>query len=84
MRIGKRNEKMAKIYSLNIKRHSQSQRRFVRSKKQVHNGDNIMPYISLSAANRWLEDDIKGNLGDIKDGINSDNSGPSGRNVSPY
>ena len=39
---------------------SQSQRRFVREEKQVHSGDNTVPYVSLSAAKRWLQDDSGG------------------------
>ena len=73
MRIEKRHEKVEKIYNNEVfavkskkASFSQSQRRFVRSEKQVHSGDNTVPYVSLSAAHRWLEDDSGGREEDNK------------------
>ena len=46
------------VYAVKAKKSfSQSQRRFVRSENQVHSGDNTVPYVSLSHAHKWLEDD---------------------------
>lgn len=47
------------VYAVKTKKpsFSQSQRRFVRSEEQVHSGDNTVPYVSLSHAHKWLEDD---------------------------
>ena len=67
MRMEERNKKINKKYSNEVfavkskkASFSQSQRRFVRSEKQVHSGDNTVPYVSLSAAHRWLKDDSGG------------------------
>ena len=56
------------VFAVKTKRasFSQSQRRFVRTEKQVHSGDNTVPYVSLSAAHRWLEDDSGGKEEDNK------------------
>ena len=44
-----------------VKRKSQSfsssQKRYVRSEDLVHSGDNTVPYVSLSHAKKWLDDD---------------------------
>lgn len=47
------------VYAVKTKRQSfsQSQRRFVRSEDLVHSGDNTVPYVSLSHAKKWLDDD---------------------------
>ena len=55
------------VYAVKAKKSfSQSQRRFVRSEDQVHSGDNTVPYVSLSHAHKWLEDDSGSSSRDVE------------------